>query len=105
MGSGLSLRVAATLLFVASGLLALAGSARLRGSRVSDADRKLRAVWWIVGACVAGTALFPSLREWWRIYSDAWTHAGIVREIGVSGVPPMDPGFAGVPLARIFPAT
>ena len=47
---------------------------------------------------VGGTALFPALSEWWRIYSDAWTHSGIVRAIEVAGVPPLDPGFAGVPL-------
>lgn len=56
-----------------------------------------RAALSIAFACVAGTLAFPLASEWWRIYSDNWTHAMIVRAV-VERVPPIDPGFAGVRL-------
>ena len=37
------------------------------------------------------TLLFPLAWSWWRIYSDNWTHAAIVRAVE-TGVPPLDPG-------------
>jgi len=43
------------------------------------------------------TLLFPLAWSWWRVYSDNWTHAGIVRAVE-SAVPPLDPGFAGAKL-------
>lgn len=87
--------VAAVVLLVL-GLLSLVAS-RLRRER-APAPAEPRAAWWIAGVFALGTLLFPILSEWWRIYSDNWAHAGIVRAIEVGGVPPLDPGFAGVKL-------
>jgi hypothetical protein len=72
-------------------------ASRLRRER-NPAPAESRAAWWIAGAFALGTLLFPILSEWWRIYSDNWAHAGIVRVVEVGGVPPLDPGFAGVKL-------
>lgn len=45
-----------------------------------------------------GVGLFPMFSEWWRVYSDAWNHFGILRSIVERGLPPTDPFFAGVRL-------
>ena len=46
----------------------------------------------IVVAAMFGTS------EWWRVDSDAWTHAPIVRALRDHGLPPQDPWYAGFPL-------
>ncbi len=61
----------------------------------SGADRA--ALVFTVLAC-ALVSLFPIVWEWWRISSDVWTHAAIVRSISDFGVPPLDPGYAGLRL-------
>jgi hypothetical protein len=76
-----------------SGILALAALMRRR-PRPESPDR---AIVLVTLGFVAVTAAFPAASEWWRIYSDNWTHAGIVRAV-VRGVPPLDPGFAGAHL-------
>ena len=42
----------------------------------------------LLGAMYAGS-------EWWRLYSDAWTHEPIIRTLRAHGVPPLDPWYAG----------
>jgi hypothetical protein len=50
----------------------------------------------LVCALVLGAMFVTS--EWWRIDSDAWTHAPIVRALREHGVPPRDPWYDGFPL-------
>ncbi|MEP7027703.1 MAG: hypothetical protein ABI960_03830 [Candidatus Eisenbacteria bacterium] len=83
-------------------LLVSAAALILRRMRPSESAGEAResdtsAAWWIAAASVVLVASFPIASEWWRVYSDAWTHAGIVRAVE-QGVPPLDPGFAGVRL-------
>jgi len=92
----LSLVQAGAALVAVSAAVALVGLLRARKSPPADPEE--RATWWFALLVVAGVAAFPLLGEWWRIYSDAWTHAGIVRAVVVHGVPPLDPGFAGARL-------
>jgi len=96
--AGVPLKAAAIDLMLGAALLLVGAVIRDRGRRGPRALPDARATWWLLLVFVGGTALFPALSEWWRIYSDAWTHSGIVRAIAVAGVPPLDPGFAGVPL-------
>jgi len=91
--AGLALDAATGIVLGASAVLALAAFA-IRRSRPEGPDRS--AVLVTLGF-VALTAAFPAASEWWRIYSDNWTHAGIVRAVA-RGLPPLDPGFAGAPL-------
>jgi len=91
--AGLALDVATGLVLAASGILALVALVRRR-PRPRAADR---AVVLVTTSFVAVTAAFPLASEWWRIYSDNWTHAGLVRAVA-HGVPPLDPGFAGAHL-------
>jgi hypothetical protein len=96
--AGVPLRDAAMSLLLGSALLSIVVVLRDRRCPAAPATPDPRATWWLLLVFVTGTALFPTLSEWWRIYSDGWTHSGIVRAIEVAGVPPLDPGFAGVPL-------
>jgi hypothetical protein len=82
------------------GLLAISAVtlfAGLRRARNGPAAPGAPAAWGIAGAFAALTAAFPLAWTWWRIHSDNWTHAAIVRAT-LERVPPLDPGFAGVPL-------
>ena len=86
---------AATWLLAALAAALLVPALLRRG--LEPAPPESRAPWWIAFALALGTALFPLLSPWWRIHSDNWTHAGIVRAT-LERVPPLDPGFAGVEL-------
>ncbi len=79
------------------GLAAIAVAvALLRRPRVTVPPEP-RTAWWIALAVALATAAFPLASEWWRIHSDNWAHAMIVRAT-LARVPPLDPGFANVPL-------
>jgi len=47
------------------------------------------------GLAILVTAPFPIFSEWWRVSSDAWAHAPIVRAFLDEGLPPYDPWYAG----------
>src|SRR5262245_24149344 len=57
------------------------------------------------GLAAAGTALvlaaliaaIPLAVPYVRMWSDAWFHTAAILEIGLRGVPPQDPNFAGIP--------
>ncbi|MEP7028757.1 MAG: hypothetical protein ABI960_09205 [Candidatus Eisenbacteria bacterium] len=54
-----------------------------------------RAAWILAGACGLVLGAMYAGSEWWRIYSDAWTHEPIVRALRDHGLPAMDPWYAG----------
>lgn len=95
MLAGVALPLAAQIVLLATAALTLL-SILVRPPKLGEGP-ETRVAWWVTVAFLALTLSFPLLWQWWRIYSDNWTHAGIVRAIA-AGVPPLDPGFAGAPL-------
>jgi hypothetical protein len=53
---------------------------------------------WLAALIAALVVSCTFVSEWWRIASDAWTHAPIVQSLRVHGLPPLDPWYAGNPL-------
>jgi hypothetical protein len=92
--AGLDARTSCALV---AGLSIVLLAMRARSRRLAAPLPEPRRTWAVVAAFVLLTAAFPAFGEWWRIYSDNWTHAAIVRSVERS-VPPLDPGFAGVHL-------
>src|SRR6185295_14484989 len=43
-------------------------------------------------------AVIPLTVPYVRMWSDAWFHSAAIIEVGMHGVPPQDPNFAGIPL-------
>jgi hypothetical protein len=59
----------------------------------------------LAGLAVALCAIagyLPLSNEWWRMYSDAWFHAAIVKDMNTFGLPPEDPYFSGLPLQYMW---
>jgi Domain of unknown function (DUF6798) len=98
MLGGIGARPAAQILLAGSALALFVAMLRARSRASTQVAPDSRVTWWFCAVFVGVTAAFPTFSEWWRLYSDAWTHAGIARAIEVFGVPPLDPGFAGVRL-------
>ncbi|MFQ5511130.1 MAG: hypothetical protein ACE5EO_04710 [Candidatus Krumholzibacteriia bacterium] len=44
----------------------------------------------------------PLTDGWWRYWSDAWFHGGVVHQIDTYGVPPEDPYFVGMDLQYMW---
>jgi hypothetical protein len=57
-----------------------------------------RAAWIAALACVVILGAMYAGSEWWRLDSDAWTHAPIVRALRDHGLPAQDPWYAGFAL-------
>jgi hypothetical protein len=56
------------------------------------------AAWNAALVCTLAIGAMFLTSEWWRVDSDAWTHAPIVRALRDHGLPPQDPWYAGFPL-------
>src|SRR5262245_41977094 len=48
-------------------------------------------------ALAAAIAVVPLAVPYVRMWSDAWFHTAAILEIGLRGMPPQDPNFAGIP--------
>ena len=70
------------------------------GTAAPEPGVRFAALWAVGAALVVALPLF--LNPWLRVYSDAWTHAGIVWEIVERGIPPQDPRFAGLVLNYVW---
>jgi hypothetical protein len=57
-----------------------------------------RAAWIASGVATLALGAMYAGSEWWRLDSDAWTHAPIVRALLDHGLPALDPWYAGFPL-------
>jgi len=74
--------------------------ARSRGGVLGDGDppEATRTAFIAAGLAILATAPFPIFSEWWRVASDAWAHAPIVRNFLDAGLPAYDPWYAGLRL-------
>jgi hypothetical protein len=69
-----------------------------RGIEESAAHDPRHVAFVAAGLGVLATGLFPLFSEWWRVSSDAWIHAPIIRSLLTWGLPPRDPWYAGFQL-------
>lgn len=100
LAAGFPLRSATALALVTFALIAVVAAwarpRRVRSGVVIPRDAWV--IWTLAILVPALLGLFPLLSEWWRIYSDAWNHVGIVRAVAERGAHPTDPFFAGMAL-------
>jgi len=102
--AGFDLATGAKLVGVAGWLLFAGGEARSIGAGTDDphAAPVTRFAWaWSLGAA-AFVAVLMGLNPWSLVRSDAWTHAAIIGEIRLHGVPPTDPRFLGLHLNYVW---
>jgi hypothetical protein len=116
MRAGVELRSSASVV-VAFGIVLIAAAELVRrrspGMRPAESPRRADApdlhgtpdgtfvlLWSLALAAVV--AIPPLVNRYVPVRGDAWTHAGIVWEIIVRGVPPEDPRFAGLPINYVW---
>lgn len=101
VSAGGSLRMAATAIAVAAGMVWFIGGLGPRTTRATGAKPGIAPVL----IAIAGVALVAGVffgNPVIQLHSDGWIHAGIVGEIMARGIPPEDPRFAGLPLNYVW---
>ncbi len=99
---GLNVSLSVDVAILAGALVLVVDAARSRRRPADPEDLELDALgrWpWLIGgafAVLVAAVLLPEAYR--RITSDAWFHTAVVFEIERSGLPPLDPYFAGLPL-------
>lgn len=104
VASGQPIASAARMVGMAGWVLFATSEARRAAAEIDDphgAPASRFAIGWMLG-CAAFVALPALANAWVLVRYDSWTHAALVREIELHGIPPQDPRFAGLPLNYIW---
>ncbi|MEO5988374.1 MAG: hypothetical protein ABIU54_14270 [Candidatus Eisenbacteria bacterium] len=99
----IDLQTGARLIGISGWLLFAGGESRGHAHSVpEDTPPADRWVWLLTLAACAFVAIPLLSNEWIRVHSDGLTHAALVWEIVLHGIPPMDPRFIGLQLNYVW---